>query len=273
MARHSQEAGARTTPAGESPRLARVAHRLVRRHGVNLPRYDGSGQWCWHHLCSGPGAPDREAARSRGWNTSGVLTRSDLKEQRPCPSAIPSPASRSGRPLERHPPVARDPRLADLRRSSRSAWRSPSPPRSPPTPTTASATPGAPTPWCESAGLDAPDTENVLITARGRHPLDQQAAESAAAELRSRMSAVDGVEQVVRAAVEPRPVGAAHGDPARRRTTKTPQPLLDVTTSRPGATTRAWTSVRPATSRSTTPSTSGSPTTCPPPRSSASRSR
>ena len=48
----------------------------------------------------------------------------------------------------------------------------------------------------ESAGLEAPTTENVLITAKGDTALDQQAAESAAAELSSRMSAVDGVEQV-----------------------------------------------------------------------------
>ena len=48
----------------------------------------------------------------------------------------------------------------------------------------------------ESAGLESPTTENVLITAHGDTALDQQAAESAAAELSSRMSAVDGVEQV-----------------------------------------------------------------------------
>jgi RND superfamily putative drug exporter len=45
-------------------------------------------------------------------------------------------------------------------------------------------------------GLESPTTENVLITARGASALDEQAAESAAADLRREMAVVEGVEQV-----------------------------------------------------------------------------
>ena len=48
----------------------------------------------------------------------------------------------------------------------------------------------------DAAGLDGADTENVLITARGDAVVDQQAAESAAAEIRRDMAAVDGVDAV-----------------------------------------------------------------------------
>ena len=48
----------------------------------------------------------------------------------------------------------------------------------------------------DAAGLDGADTENVLITARGDAVVDQQAAESAAAEIRRDMAATDGVDAV-----------------------------------------------------------------------------
>jgi RND superfamily putative drug exporter len=48
----------------------------------------------------------------------------------------------------------------------------------------------------QAAGFEAPTSENVLITTRGEHPLDEQAATAAAAELRSEMADIDGVEQV-----------------------------------------------------------------------------
>src|SRR3954452_3869533 len=48
------------------------------------------------------------------------------------------------------------------------------------------------------AGLEAPTTENVLITARGDAALDPRAADSAAADLADRLKALHGVDQVAK---------------------------------------------------------------------------
>ena len=78
--------------------------------------------------------------------------------------------------------------------------------------------------WSQAAGLDAPDTENVLITARRGGPLDAPRPQVAAARACvSRLAAADGVARC-RAAVERRPHGAARRGRARRRTTTTRRP-------------------------------------------------
>jgi putative drug exporter of the RND superfamily len=48
----------------------------------------------------------------------------------------------------------------------------------------------------QAAGFDAPDSENVLITARGDAALNADAAEAAARDVRSALTSVDGVDAV-----------------------------------------------------------------------------
>ena len=97
------------------------------------------------HPGSGPGAPDRGAARRKARSISDPGSRDPNRGDRHDePHQCPPAACRT---LERHPPVARDPRLARVRGRSPSAWPSRSPPRRPPTPTTGSVSPAARTRW------------------------------------------------------------------------------------------------------------------------------
>ena len=122
----------------------------------------------------------------------------------------------------------------------------------------------------DAAGLDGADTENVLITARGDAVVDQQAAESAAAEIRRDMAAIDGVDAVSEPQWNPDQSALL----MEIQLAKDQEDVAALRGRRPSAcrtSSRASRSARPATSPSTRASTSGSPTTCPRPRRSASR--
>ena len=126
--------------AGQLQPAERAGRAVVVTHRPSSPTAATRSVVQAHHG-RGASAPDLRGPRSRAgavpYTTSS--RRTVMSEQ---PSAS---VSRARGALERHPPVARDRRLAGLRGRAPSALAAPSPPSRRPTPTTGSASPAGPT--------------------------------------------------------------------------------------------------------------------------------
>ena len=147
------------------------------------------------------------------------------------PPPVPDPAPR--RPLERHPPVARD-RSPGSRSWSSSRWGSRSPYR--PSETDRRRLPdGRVRPGRRhgrrAAGLDAPDAENVLITApAATDPWTPASAKAAAGEVRAGARAPSRASTTVTGPQwNPDQSGDAGLRPSWRPTSRTPAPLVAAT--------------------------------------------
>ena len=131
--------------------------------------------------------------------------------------SMTNPVSRpcaAGRTLERHPPLARAPRLAGLRRRRGGAGRV-IPTQGPTTPTTGSASPARPNRSSTTPASTAPTPRTSSSPPEGGQ-LDAAEAEAAAIDVRREMADVDGVDEVAEPEWSPDRSALLDRRPARR---------------------------------------------------------